>query len=75
MNGGVKMTVLDSLKRIQRCWEISTGEKFNMHNLVGLNFDAFGDIYFCMRGDNLYRICHDSCFVEKFNVWKGYERV
>ena len=69
------MNILDALLRIVDCWKISTGEKFNLHNLVGVNFDAFGDIYFAMRGDNFYRICHDSYFVEKYNVWKGFERV
>ena len=69
------MNILDALLRIAECWALSTDEKFNMHDLTGVFVDSFGDIEFCMRGCDRYRICHDSCFVEKYNVWKGYVRV
>ena len=69
------MNVLDALLRIAECWKMSTGEKFNVCDLIAVGVDAFGDISFCMRGGDSYRICQESCFVEKYNVWKGYERV
>lgn len=69
------MNVLDALLRIAECWKLSTGEKFNVCDLIAVSVDSFGDISFCMRGGVGYRICQDSCFVEKFNVWKGWERI
>lgn len=69
------MNVLDALLRIADCWQMSTGEKINLQDLIAVGVDKFGDISFCMRGGNSYRILSDSCFVEMFNVWKGYVKV
>lgn len=69
------MNVLDGLLRISRCWKVSTGEKFNVHDLVSINVGTFGTIHFEMRDGNLYRIRRNSYFVEKYHVWKGYKRV
>lgn len=69
------MNVLDALLRIARCWQLSTGEKFNLHDLIAVGVNSFGDISFGMRGGDSYRILSESCFVEKNNVWKGWERI
>lgn len=72
---GEQINVFDALLRIADCWERSTNEKFNTHDLISVGVDSFGDIYFCMRGNFTYRILSESCFVEKFNEWKGYVRL
>lgn len=69
------MNVLDAILRIAVCWKRSTDENINMNDIIAVSVDKFGDISFCMRGDVGYRICQDSCFVEKFNLWKGWERI
>lgn len=69
------MNVLDAILRIAVCWKLSTGEKFNMDDLIAVSVDSFGYISFCMRDGVGYRICEDSGFVEKFNVWKGWEKI
>lgn len=69
------MNVLDALLRIAECWKLSTGEKFNMYDLIAVSVDSFGDISFYMRDGGRYRICQDPCFIEKYNVWKGWERI
>ena len=70
------MNVIDALKRIPRCWEISTnGEKFNLNNLISVEVSPYGTIYFKMRYPELYRICRDSYFVEEYHVGKGWRRI
>lgn len=69
------MNVLDGLLRISECWKVSTGEKFNVHDLVSINVDTFGTIHFEMRCGNLYRIRSKHVFVEKYHAWRGYKRV
>lgn len=70
------MNVLDALKRIQCCWEISTGgEKFNLCNLISVEVSSCDTIYFKMRYPELYRIYCNSCFVEEYHVGKGWKRI
>lgn len=69
------MNVLDALLRIADGWKVSTEEKFNFHDLVSVKVGIVGTVYFEMRDGSRYRIHTNSCFVEKYHVWKGYKRL
>lgn len=76
---GVEMNILDALQRIPRCWEISTGEKFDMNSIVSIEIGERDTIFFELKDGRMYRIrFRVSHFIEKYRVYGGkgeYKRV
>lgn len=79
MNGGVEMTVLDALKRIPRCWEISTSvqDPYSIiDSIVYIEVDDNDTIYFTLTDGYTYRIrFRESHFVERYCGFGGYKRI
>ena len=69
------MNVSEAILRIAKCWEMSTGEKFDVHRLVCVRVTFMNTIQFELIDGNRYCIHGNSLFIETYQEWKGYKGV